>query len=407
MRSVDVLVIAALKSEFEAAREAVDCGWVENDAGGVTPYLIGEHRTAGGKRLSVALARPTGMGPRRTSPIATTLTDLLKPRCLAMCGVCAGNPDDTAPGDVVVAAPAYQWDEGKQVGDQFRGDHQQIPLNDRWLRAAQDLKPEGLPGHGVAGADDAAIWLLERLHKGQDARNHPARPRYFPKGTWSDRVARLETDGLIAWHADGWQLTDAGTAKITRILDDPDGPDRLPFAVHAGPMASGGKVIEDPTIWTQLKDMGVRKILALEMEAATIATVAHEREVPQWLVAKGVMDHANFDKDDRFKEFAARTSAVVLFALLGRLVEGTPATLVGNGSLGGAKVEFTRRLLYDWQDLADILGVPGFERARFARGDEARAIWAWLEVRGRLGELPAALDMIGRSDLADLLRPHT
>jgi len=82
---------------------------------------------------------------------------------------------------------------------------------------------------------------------------------------------------------------------------------------------------------TQLKDMGVRKILALEMEAATIATVAHEREVPQWLVAKGVMDHANFDKDDRIKEFAARASAEVLFALLGhihKLVVVNPARLI-------------------------------------------------------------------------------
>lgn len=120
-------------------------------------------------------------------------------------------------------------------------------------------------------------------------------------------------------------------------------------------MASGGKVIEDPKIWAQLKDMGVRKILALEVEAATIATVAHEREVPQWLIAKGVMDHANFDKDDRFKEFAARASAEVLFALLGELLDGTPPvpTTAPAGHPGTVKVAFSQRLSHDWQDLAD------------------------------------------------------
>jgi nucleoside phosphorylase len=101
--------------------------------------------------------------------------------CLAMSGVCAGNPDDTAPGDVIVAAPAYEYDEGKQSGDTFQGAHQQYPLNDRWLRAAQDFDPAGLPSHGEATDDEATIWFLERLHKGQDARRHRARSRYFAR----------------------------------------------------------------------------------------------------------------------------------------------------------------------------------------------------------------------------------
>jgi nucleoside phosphorylase len=408
MGSVDVLIVTALPVEFDAAREVMGGAWAEQDAGGTAPHLIGEHRTARGGRLTVALARPTAMGPRRTAPIATTLTDRHRPTCLAMSGVCAGNPDDTVAGDVVVAAQAYQWDEGRQAGPKFWADQQQYPLNDRWLRAAQDLEPAGLPSFGVAGADEATVWLLERLQNGQDARNHPARPRYFPKGTWSERLTRLEADGLVAWRTGGWELTPAGSARITRILDDPDGPGRLPFAVHAGPMASGGKVIQDPRIWTRLKETGVRKILALEMEAATIATIAHEREVPQWLVAKGVMDHADFAKDDRFKEFAARASAEVLFALLGDLLDGDqPPPPVPAGHPGAAKVAFSRRLGHDWQDLADVVGIPGFDRPRFARGEEARAVWEWLEVRNRLGELPAALAGIGRADLAELLRPVT
>ena len=43
-------------------------------------------------------------------------------------------------------------------------------------------------------------------------------------------------------------------------------------------------------------------------------------------------------------------------------------------------------------------------RGKFERGEECRAILAWLENRQRLAALPQALDDIGRSDLAKLLR---
>jgi hypothetical protein len=107
-----------------------------------------------------------------------------------------------------------------------------------------------------------------------------------------------------------------------RLYDDVDGPQQLPFRVLAAPMASGSAVIADPDVWGRLRTMGMRKITAVEMEAATIATVAHEGGLA-WLVAKGVMDHADTRKDDRYKQFAARASAQVMFALLERLVVKT------------------------------------------------------------------------------------
>ncbi|WP_327011863.1 hypothetical protein OHA72_56730 [Dactylosporangium sp. NBC_01737] len=71
----------------------------------------------------------------------------------------------------------------------------------------------------------------------------------------------------------------------------------------------------DGRIWQQLAAQGVRNITAVEMEAATIATIAHRRAIP-WLVVKGVMDHAGMGKDDRYKTLAARCAAEVLYALL-------------------------------------------------------------------------------------------
>ncbi|MEU7750189.1 hypothetical protein [Micromonospora sp. NPDC049171] len=403
---VDVLVITALVEEYDAVKQVLGRErWEEHGTVGSAPFAT---TTADG--LSVALARPTTMGGRSTAPIATALTDRLRPACLAMSGVCAGKPSATAPGDVVVASPAYQWDEGKYVKELFRPDHQQLPLDSRWLRAVQAFEPSGLPSHGTATDEEAKVWYLERLLKDENPRTHPARDRYFPRTTWQARLAQWESEDLIAWRDSALALTETGRKLIQRALyNDVDGPDRLPFEVAAGPMASGGAVMADPETWNRL-EVNQRKILALDMEAATIATVAHERQVPHWLVAKGVMDHADLDKDDRFKAFAARASAEVLFALLGGLLRpvaaSAPVPRQGGAVPELVKAQVVRGLTYDWQDLADYLGIPSHQVRRFRAGDEAYEVWLWLQSRDRLAELPDALEEIGREDLAGLLRPH-
>ena len=74
---------------------------------------------------------------------------------------------------------------------------------------------------------------------------------------------------------------------------------------------------------------------------------------------------------------------------------------------GHVKVQFAQRIRDDWRDLADALDVPPYARDRFSRGHEPQELWEWLEVRDRLGELPATLAAIGRSDLAPMFtRPR-
>jgi hypothetical protein len=85
--SVDVLVIAALPEEFEAAKAAGRASapagsgvlrWDERDVDGV-PFVWGEYRVDGQIRFTVALARPTQMGGRATGPFAASLVDRLRP----------------------------------------------------------------------------------------------------------------------------------------------------------------------------------------------------------------------------------------------------------------------------------------------------------------------------------------
>jgi nucleoside phosphorylase len=205
-----------------------------------------------------------------------------------MSGVCAGNPEETALGDVVVGAPVYEWDEGKHSPAGFHGDHRQIPMDVRWLRAAQEFRSTGVSSYGEATEDEALLWFLEQLYREQEPRTHPALKRYFPPGTWKPRLDRLEADDFIVRDATGKPaLTTAGSDRVQqRLYDDVDGPQHLPFRVLPAPMASGSSVISDPKQWADLKAMGVRKIAAIEMEAATIATIAQDRGLP-WLVAKG------------------------------------------------------------------------------------------------------------------------
>jgi len=70
---------------------------------------------------------------------------------------------------------------------------------------------------------------------------------------------------------------------------------------------------------------------------------------------------------------------------------------------GRQKLAVCDRLGDSWSRLATLLDIPPHDQARFSQGDEGRRIWEWLEIRGRLRELPGALEDIDRQDLADIL----
>jgi nucleoside phosphorylase len=332
-----VLVLTALPVEYAATREALESLGVvlePREQTTVVPYLEGTMPAATGK-LSVCLARPTRMGAAATAPIAAALVQRLAPQCVAMSGVCAGNPSDVSLGDVIVAECAYTYDEGKRSATGFEGDHRQIPLTERWLRIAQDLSPEGLPTYGEPTEEAARMWLLEQLDIGSNPRKHPARPRYLSDEHWSQLVTALEAESVIKRKGRDFVITDRGHAVVAtfqayRI----DSPSTLPYAIHVGPIASGNVVVKDGITWDMLKALGVRTVLGLDMEAAAIAQVAQRLAVPHWLVVKGVMDYADPNKDDRIKLFAARAGADVLLRLLQSVPFAEPAAATDDRRAG-------------------------------------------------------------------------
>ncbi len=332
---IDVLLVTAIPLEYDAALVAFSelspghgvRSWDErNDVR--APYVFGTYSRGGVELFRIAVAKPGRMGSIETGRLAATLIERLSPQCLVMCGVCAGNPGDVALGDLVISELAYQYDEGKRESGGFVADHRQSPVSTAWKRAADELRAEDLPSYGRPSDRDARYWLLERLSVGDRPKDHPARERYFKRDEWKATIEALEQEELVKIVNGELKLTENGICYMQRsVLLDTDPPDKLPIAIKVGPIASGNVVVKDGVTWELLKKLGVRSVAGLEMEAATIGSVARASGVPEWLVIKGVMDHADPRKDDRYKPFAARASAEALRLFLDR--NFLPATRAG------------------------------------------------------------------------------
>lgn len=325
---VDVVVVTALKEELDALLEVTAglLGPWQHGPEGDLPYHLAAFDGPRGP-IRVAAARTTRMAGVAAASMATRLAALLSPGCLAMCGVCAGHPDDTDLGDVVIADRVFQHDHGKLEPSTFEGDQWVHSPSDPWLRAAQDMQGPAKDLHGYAVADEEAgrWWFLEQLLAGRDPLHAAALRRYVPDPRRPAMLETLRRDlGYITLTGKTFSLTDAGRgAAHEREALHGTLVTARPYHIHVGPIGSGNYVAADGTIWRRLaENHGMRKTLAVEMEAAAVGQVAHERSLP-FIVVKGVMDHANEHKTDRYKGFAARASAEVLCAFLRRVVKPT------------------------------------------------------------------------------------
>jgi len=258
-----VLIITALPEEYEGVRRAAlqasansnrgVASWEEKTDGSLM-YLQAEYKSEDNSIFSVALARPTRMGATATAPLIAALASKLNPFCLAMSGVCAGNPASSALGDVIIAEMVYNYEEGKLNATGFEGDYRQFTMSDGWIRAAQDLDIALIPSYGSPTPNDACIWLLERLYFGDDPLKHPSRTRYFPRTTWQSRIRSIEKSGFITRENLSINLTDSGLKYLqSKLFYNSDPPKRLPFSLRVGPVASGNIVNKDGNIWDRLK----------------------------------------------------------------------------------------------------------------------------------------------------------
>jgi len=324
---VDVLVITAVKDERDVILRLEDDWREKRDPSGF-PYHIRKDPAG----LVWALARSLDLGSDLAANVSTRLIGILKPRCLAMAGVCAGWRDKVRLGDVIIAERLFRYDSGKLRAfykDQVRTeevfqDIRTYNLEPRWRQSAEDFPPDWVTTINVIsrplGYVSQEVWLLYALNDAESGacpppREKPERNVFCPD--WADVVTRLEKRRLIMLQG-GMRLTDGGREYVRELQDrHPDGypsERRYPKAFVA-PMATGNRVLEDLEVFPMIHRY-VRKTLAIDMEGAAVAAVSEVEGVEHNLIVKGVQDHADPEKDDRFREYAIEASYRFLAAYL-------------------------------------------------------------------------------------------
>jgi nucleoside phosphorylase len=333
---VDVLIITALQDELEALKKvtagALGEGWREVRDRSRYSYYLREFEQRGGGAILVAVARAVKAGPVNSAMLATRLVGELRPRCLAMSGICAGWRKETFLGDVVVAERVFHYDAGKlkayrsvdnQSLDEVLYDIETYNLNPHWYSVIPEFSRQWLndfdyPRPLSYGCQER--WLLNTLyeHEQDSSRpypaDHPERRQRCPD--WGTVVEKARLSKRIHLTRK-LTLLRGGRAYIetVRALNPDAMPDDPPLRVHLGALGTGTKVIVDSEVFETLSRVN-RKIIGLEMEAAAIGEVAAQEEVQHMIVVKAVQDFADHDKDDSLRHFAAQASASFLLAFL-------------------------------------------------------------------------------------------
>ncbi len=337
----DVVIFAAVQDELEAVLalgERGREGWDEKRDLQGFPYFRRTFSREDGSALVIAAAWIGAMGQDVDTALrGQQLVAELGPACLAMCGICGGWRKKVALGDIVVADQLYVYDHGKLIagGGPESGFYHHIegygPGRVWKMDAAffaQAFKLDALARERPLSLAGQRGWLLRALHahetEGAEApEKHPDRKALVP--AWKQLVPRLREEGLVAITGAKLSLTEKGLAAVGEdlVINIDGAPSEPKLRVHVGAMATGRTVRQDPTLFDRLVRIE-RATIAVDMEGAAVAKVA-EWFGKRSLVVKAVSDHADDDKDDRYRAFACKASATFLLAFLLKHLEAEPS----------------------------------------------------------------------------------
>jgi nucleoside phosphorylase/CheY-like chemotaxis protein len=253
---VDLAVICALeKPELE---EVLRLPWNWSSARPLDDivFVHDGYFEVEGRKISVCATFAPRMGMVSTALRSAAIISLLRPRMLAMCGICAGVKGKVNIGDVILADPAWDFQSGKRVRDKG---------NAQFSIAPHHLYPPTV------------------------VRTHVEQIR-------SDKEALREI--------------------FDRFQGDP--PSNMPQIV-IGPLASGSAVLADGEVVKEIQTQH-RELRGVEMEAYGMFAAANVASHPQpkSFALKAVCDFADPDKDDSNQRYAAFMSANVLQLLMER-----------------------------------------------------------------------------------------
>ena len=325
---VDVLIITAAEGEDDAVREVNDGAvgsWTDE-----TPPEFGfrvwrqEYATDRGKPLRVVMTRAPYLGAEAAGNVAAQLVPVYRPTCLAMCGVCAGRPEWTHLGDVIVADRLWRYDAGEQVNTerggtaQFFADTLTYPFDAQWKQLAEAYRvPPDTPwlNDRPRTRELQADWILNELLEERDPLASPQRTTRC--ADWTEVVRDLRKRKYITLKGQTPRLTAEGRKHIEQVLFENAKalPEPPAWRIHVGPLGTGNNLVRDVDIWDRIAETQ-RLVRGLDMEASVIGLTAHVQRVSQMIVVKGVMDYAEPDRNYGFRPFAARAAAEVLIGFL-------------------------------------------------------------------------------------------
>ena len=314
----DVLIVCALREEYDAlvaVTDGIHRAWIENKVDGWLTSTSVFNCSEG--VLSIQATWLGDIGREQALATAGQLISLRPSRSSAMCGICAGDPSKTSLGDVIFASSIWSYDAGKIVvinGESYFAaeSHHYKPkpkLMQRYRAFKIDCSPWQSLRPKLTLEQQEAWYIRAKLASILEAE---AFEENCPD--WSLYVYnRLLKRGWITENGD---LTDVGDKKALQLnVQYRNNP--LPtkdFKVHVGAIATGAAVVEDDGIFTRLYNT-VRGVRGIDMESSAIAALGAVTDKPVFIV-KGISDYGDQFKDDRYREFAARSSAEALVKFL-------------------------------------------------------------------------------------------
>lgn len=245
---VDIAIVTALRSPELDAVLNLPYGWEKRRfADDPTVYHFGAFER-GQEQVRFVAAHATRKGMPSSSALASKMLTVFRPKYVVMLGICAGIPEKTNLGDVVVGDPTWDYGSGKRSLDENSS-----PV---FLSAPYQM------------ALKAQVSQLA-LELGRDP----------------DVLKKIRT---------GWD-GDAPAGRLT---------------VHVGPMASGASVIADDAESRKI-GLQHREVLAIEMEAYAVmaATEYCSGRDTSAIAIKSVCDYADAKKSDSWQAYASYTSA--------------------------------------------------------------------------------------------------
>ena len=255
----DLVIVCALASP--ELSQVLELPWDWQPEPTMLPDATFVHRgsfsDANGRSYSVAAAHAPRMGMVSSALLTSSLIENLRPRLIAMTGICAGLRGKVSIGDVLLADPSWDFQSGKRVKDESNADFvaraHQLPVSSKIRKFVQEMNRQKKDATAIAAQ--------------------------FP----GDALAENPT-------------------------------------IHAGPVACGSSVLADGEVIQEIRGRQQGDVIGVEMEIYGVyaAAAAASEPQPTAFALKGVCDFADPDKADGAQDFAAFMSANVLRRLVER-----------------------------------------------------------------------------------------